>query len=292
MLTSAFGYYHTRASSPRPVTERRAPVQTIICFVSDFGLSDAWVGVCHAVIHRACPQAHVVDLAHDVPPFDVRKGAATAAAGVYQLPDCIHLIVVDPGVGPGRKDLCITTNSGARLVGPDNGVLIPASQRGGGIASAIAIDATKIDFRAPLGTFHARDVLAPAAAALACGVMPESLGMPMRESELVPAPFAECSVEAGTVVGEVLEADRFGSIRFNVPVERLGELGLKAAHLDISMGHTMLHVPFKATFADVAQGEPVALIDSSGWLSLALNQGSAIDRYGVDIGSTVSISAS
>lgn len=267
-------------------------MQTIICFVSDFGLSDAWVGVCHAVIHRACPQAHVVDLAHDVPAFDVRKGAATAAAGVYQLPDCIHLIVVDPGVGPGRKDLCIVTNSGVRLVGPDNGVLVPAARRGGGIASVIAIDATKIDFRAPLGTFHARDVLAPAAAALACGVMPESLGVPVDVSELAPAPFGECSVQSGTVVGEVLEADRFGSVRFNVPAERLGELGLKAQRLSISMGHTMLNVPFASTFADVSQGEPVALVDSSGWLSLALNQGSAIDRYGVEIGSTVNIMAS
>lgn len=264
-------------------------MQSIICFVSDFGLDDAWVGVCHAVIHRACPQAHVVDLSHNVAPFDVRKGAATAAAGVYQLPEAIHLIVVDPGVGPGRRDLCLVTKTGAHLVGPDNGVLIPAARRGGGIELAVAIDPSKIDFRAPLGTFHARDTLAPAAAALACGVEPSSLGVETDPATLAEAPFGECTEEQGTVTGEVLEADRFGSLRFNVPSDRLGELGLKVPRLAISMGHTMLEVPLLTTFSDVPQGEPVALMDSSGWLTLALNQASAMDRYGVEIGSTVTL---
>jgi len=139
-------------------------VQSIICFVSDFGTDDTWVGVCHAVILRACPQARVVDLGHHVPAFDIRKGAATAAAGVFQLPDAIHLVVVDPGVGTGRRDICLMTHGGTTLVGPDNGVLIPASWRSGGIREAYVIDPGKIDFRSPLATFHARDVLAPAAA--------------------------------------------------------------------------------------------------------------------------------
>ena len=91
-------------------------MQNIICFVSDFGLEDTWVGVCHAVIHRACPLARVVDLAHQIPPFDIRKGAAVAAAGVHQLPDAIHLVVVDPGVGGGRADLVLVTERGTRLV--------------------------------------------------------------------------------------------------------------------------------------------------------------------------------
>lgn len=264
-------------------------MQSIICFVSDFGLDDAWVGVCHAVIHRACPQAHVVDLSHNIAPFDIRKGAATAAAGVHQLPEAIHLVVVDPGVGGTRRDLCIVTRSGARLVGPDNGVLIPAARRGGGIDIAVAIDPSKIDFRAPLATFHARDTLAPAAAALACGVDALSLGTPVDPSLLSAAPFEECVRENGAVMGEVLESDRFGSIRFNVPAERLGELGLKVSKLVISMGHTMLEVPLCSTFSDVSTGEPVAVIDSSGWLTLALNQESALDRYGIEIGSTVTI---
>jgi len=264
-------------------------VQSIICFVSDFGLEDTWVGVCHAVIAAACPQAHVVDLGHQIPPFDIRKGAATAAAGVHQLPDAIHLIVVDPGVGGGRRDLCLVTHGGARLVGPDNGVLLPAAMRAGGISQAFAIDPMKIDFRGPLPTFHARDVLAPAAAALACGVSPESLGDPVGPEELAPAPFGECRLDGASVVGEVLEADRFGSLRFNIPGEDLGLLGLTADRLEVTVGHNAITVPLGRTFSDVAEGEPVLVVDSSGWLTLAVNRGAAMDRYGVVSGSTVRI---
>ncbi len=262
-------------------------MQSTICFISDFGLEDTWVGVCHAVIYRACPLAHVVDLGHQIPPFDVRKAAATAAAGVYQLPEAIHLIVVDPGVGGGRADLCIVTADGTRLVGPDNGVLLPAAWRAGGIVQVIAIDPTKIDYRGPLPTFHARDVLAPAAAALACGVRPESLGSPVDTDCLCPAPFGPCSREGDYIVGEVLEADRFGSLRFNVPGEDIESLGLVADRLEVTLGHNAVTAPLGRTFSDVDEGEPVVLVDSSGWLTLALNLDSAADRYGVQPGAAV-----
>ncbi len=264
-------------------------MQSIIGFVSDFGLEDTWVGVCHAVIHRACPQARVVDLAHQIPPFDIRKGAATAAAGVYQLPRAIHLVVVDPGVGGGRRDLCLVARNGTRLVGPDNGVLLPAAWRAGGVAEAYSVDPSKIDHASPLPTFHARDVLAPAAAALACGVMPSSLGAHIDPDSLAPAPFGRCSTDGAYVLGEVLESDRFGSLRFNIPVEDFAELGIVTKELEISLGHTSLRVPLVATFSDVEAGEPMALVDSSGWLTLAVNTGDAGDRYGISPGTSVRV---
>lgn len=266
-------------------------MQAIISFISDFGLEDTWVGVCHAVIKRACPQAHIVDLGHQIPPFDIRKGATTAASGVFQLPEAIHLVVVDPGVGGGRRDLCLVTTTGVRLVGPDNGVLLPAAGRAGGIGTAYSIDPTKIDFRGPLATFHARDVLAPAAAALACGVDPSSLGDVIDPAELVSAPFGACAFEAGMLVGEVLESDRFGSLRFNITAEDVSQLGPTPDVLEISLGHNSLVVPFRSTFSDVGEGSPVALFDSSGWLTLALNTGDAADRYGVSPGTHVRVRA-
>lgn len=264
-------------------------MQNIVCFVSDFGLEDTWVGVCHAVIHRACPLARVVDLGHQIPPFDIRKGAALAANGVYQLPEAIHLVVVDPGVGGGRKDLCVVTQNGTRLVGPDNGVLLLAAERAGGVEAAYAVDPAKIDFRRPLGTFHARDVLAPAAAALACGVEPGSLGSPVAPADLEPAPFAATTLEGEFVTAEVLECDRFGSLRTRVAVEELDRYSLRCERIEIGFGHLTLDVPFGWTFADVPIGEPVALIDSSGWLTLAVRNGSAADRYGVEPGSVARI---
>lgn len=266
-------------------------MQSIISFVSDFGLEDTWVGVCHAVIHRACPQAQIVDLGHQIPPFDIRKGAATAASGVYQLPEAIHLVVVDPGVGGGRRDVVIVTAKGTRLVGPDNGVLLPAAWRVGGVLQAFSIDPEKIDFRGPLATFHARDVLAPAAAALACGVEPAALGTEIDPASLAEAPFGPCAVDGSYVVGEVLEADRFGSLRFNIPHEEIERLGLTSERLEISLGHNSITVPFGVTFSDVGTGDPVALIDSSGWLTLSVNTGDAADRYGIEPGANVRVRA-
>lgn len=266
-------------------------MQNIVCFVSDFGLEDTWVGVCHAVIHRACPLARVVDLGHQIPPFDIRKGAAVAAAGVYQLPEAIHLVVVDPGVGGGRMDLCVTTSGGTRLVGPDNGVLMLAAERSGGVEAAYAVDPSKIDFRRPLGTFHARDVLSPAAAALACGVQPSSLGNPVDPATLVPAPFAPTVSDGEYVVAPVLECDRFGSLRMRIATEELDERGLRRERLEVSFGHLTLEVPFANTFADVDEGEPVALVDSSGWLTLAVRMGSAAERYGIEPGASARVRA-
>jgi len=264
-------------------------VTSLVAFASDFGLNDTWVGVCHAIILRACPSAHVVDIGHQIPPFDIRKAAAVAAAAVYQLPDAIHLIVVDPGVGGSRRDLCLVTERGTLLIGPDNGPLLPASWRAGGIAHAYALDPERFSAAEPLPTFHARDVLAPAAAALACGAIPDSLGEEIDASTLAPAPFGKYGHDGVYVTGEVLEADRFGSLRFNIPVEDLESLGLTGGRIEVSLGHNTLVVPLKKTFSDVAEGEPVALVDSSGWLGLSVNMGNALDRYGVEPGMHVRV---
>lgn len=233
--------------------------------------------------------AQIVDMGHQIPPYDIRKAAATAAAGVYQLPEAIHLIVVDPGVGGGRRDLCLLTRRGTRLVGPDNGVLIPAAWRAGGVTEAFSLDPAKVDQRGPLPTFHARDVLAPAAAALACGVAPKSLGEQIDVETLAEPPFGRYARDHDYISGEVLEEDRFGSLRFNIPAEDLEDLGLKVPVLEIGLGHNNLKVPFKRTFSDVSDGEPVALVDSSGWLTLSVNMGNAADRYGAEPGMHVRV---
>jgi S-adenosyl-L-methionine hydrolase (adenosine-forming) len=264
-------------------------VAAIICFTSDFGLGDTWVGVCHAVMLGRCADAAVVDLDHSVRAYDVRKAAAVAASGAFQLPEAVHLVVVDPGVGGSRADLCIITSSGCRLVGPDNGVLLPAAERLGGVGAAYSLDASVLSAADVAATFHARDVLAPAAAALACGADPASLGRPLDLSTLAPGPFGDSRVEGDYVVGEVVDVDRFGSLRFNMTRQRLAELGDELNRLEIGLGHYVLSVPFARTFSNVPVGDPVAVIDSSGWLALAVNQGDAADRFGVSPGAHVRV---
>lgn len=230
-------------------------------------------------------------MAHHIRPFDIRQGAAVATSSVHQVPDAIHLIVVDPGVGGGRRDVCVQAQSGTLLVGPDNGVLIPAARRQGGVAHAFVIDSSKVDFRSPLATFHARDILAPVAAALACGVDPGSLGDAVAPESLVAAPFEEACREGDTVAAEVLDIDRFGSIRTNVAADQVETLGLKADVLELSIGHNTFLARTGLTFSDALDGEPVALVDSSGWLTLALNRASAADRFRVKAGASVRIKA-
>src|SRR5574340_244471 len=219
-------------------------MHSIICFTSDLGTGDTWVGVCHAVIHRACPQVRVVDLGHDAPPFDVRKVSAVAAAGVWQLPDAIHLAVADPGVGGGRKDLVLVTGQGSILVGPDNGVLIPSTWRAGGIAQAYSITSRHLDFHAPLATFHARDVLAPAAALLACGVDIPAIGEPVDLATLTPAPFEQAHAEGDGLAAEVVDLDRYGSIHLAVSVEEAQAHHLDTGRIEVLLGHARVEVPF------------------------------------------------
>ena len=264
-------------------------MHSIICFTSDFGSGDTWVGMCHAVIHRSCPQARVVDLAHDVRPFDIRKASVVAASGVWQMPDAIHLVVVDPGVGGGRHDLVVVTNRGSILVGPDNGVLIPATWRSGGIAEAYAIVPEHLEFRSPLPTFHARDILAPAAAILACGVQASVIGERLDPDALVEAPFEVCREEGDALVAEVIDIDRFGSFRLAIPAEEVAARLQVGDLVDVSLGHVRIQAPFGMTFSDVDAGEPVVLIDSSGWLTVAVRLGSAAERYGVEPGSVTRV---
>jgi len=260
-------------------------VVPIVCFVSDFGFGDTWVGVCHAAILMGCPDAKVVDLAHDIPPYDTRTGAFIAASGVFQLPQAIHMVVIDPGVGGDRRCVCVVAVSGAHLIGPDNGVLIPAAVMAGGVAAAYQLPT---DVTA-LATFHARDVFAPSAARLACGATAGSLWAEIPADSLVGAPFEMCERKEEYVYGEVLGTDRFGSLRLNIPSAQLDGLGLGASRLEIGLGHNVLNVPIGPTFSAVGEGEPVALADSSGWLTLAINKGSAADRYGTVTGTRVRI---
>lgn len=264
-------------------------MSSIVCFVSDFGSDDAWVGVCHAVMYEDCPEVRVVDLSHEVPPFDIRKGAVVAASGAWQLPSATHLVVVDPGVGGGRREVCLVTGQGTRLVGPDNGVLLPAAWRSGDIAKAFSIDASRFRDEPPFPTFHARDVLAPAAARLACGADPASLGEEIDPAGLVPAPFSRPRSEGGVVLAETLDVDRFGSLRIGVTADELEAFGVTSAGLELSFGHLMIEAPQARTYAEVDEGAPVVIVDSSGWLTLALRKGSAAERYGIEVGTHVRV---
>ncbi|HYV02229.1 MAG TPA: SAM-dependent chlorinase/fluorinase, partial [Actinomycetota bacterium] len=185
-----------------------------IAFLSDYGLEDEFVGICHAVMARLAPRASVIDLTHAIPPHDVLRGALVLARSVAYLPtDAVLLAVVDPGVGTERRPIAVeTVREGRLLVGPDNGLLSLAWDEAGGVARAVEIRSPDVVLEPVSTTFHGRDVFSPAAAAVASGWPLERLGPAIDPSGLEVVRVPEPTVEDGRVDAEVLSVDRFGNL--------------------------------------------------------------------------------
>src|SRR6185295_570862 len=139
-----------------------------ITLTTDYGLADGFVAACRGVIARTAPQAQVIDVSHAVPPQDVRRGATVLAQVAPYLPAAVHMAVVDPGVGTGRRGIVLAAKEGM-LVGPDNGLLLPAADALGGLEAAFELVAEEYRLATVSHTFHGRDVFAPAAAHLTLG---------------------------------------------------------------------------------------------------------------------------
>ena len=142
-----------------------------VFFLSDYGTADEFVGVVHAVLHRRAPGVAVIDLSHQIPPFDVAAGSALLVRAGPHLGAGVVLAVVDPGVGTDRRAVALELASGPPrwMVGPDNGLLVPLATSSGGVRTAVALDPARLGPAAPPGTFDGRDVFAPAAAHLVTG---------------------------------------------------------------------------------------------------------------------------
>src|SRR5205807_6144477 len=181
----------------------------IITFLADYGLRDEFVGACHGVIARRCPQARVIDVTHGIPRHDVRAGAIVLAGSLAYMPAGVHLAVVDPGVGASgahaRRALALRAATEARLlVGPDNGLLMLAAERLGGAAEAIEISGSRARLEPVSQTFHGRDIFAPVAAALAAGEQLGSLGTPLAVDELVRLQLPSARLRDGALLAHVL----------------------------------------------------------------------------------------
>ena len=264
-----------------------------ISFLTDFG--DTAPATCRGVIWSILPDARINDLTHGSRAFGIRDGAFLLWSSLPYQPIGVHLAVVDPGVGTKRRAIALEVSRGDRLVGPDNGLLMPAAARLGGLVAAHALENRAMWRDADAShTFHGRDIFAPVAAHLAGGTPISEVGPALDRSTLVPLDFPEPVVEDGVLKTSVLFVDAFGNCRVaGQPSDLAGLRGRlepgDAFGVVIGPGERIV-VPWQTTFGSVAVGEPLLYEDADyAGLAIGVNQGSAAEQLGLAHDSALTI---
>jgi S-adenosylmethionine hydrolase len=268
----------------------------LISFLTDFGAESA-PATCRGVMWGIAQDARILDLTHNVRKFAVRDGAFLLSRMVGYLPVGVHLAVVDPGVGTARRPIALRAGRRDLLVGPDNGLLLPAARVLGGVIAAHLVTATDLFLPHVSSTFHGRDIFSPVAAHLANGVALERVGPAIDPAELVDLQLPESVVGDGVLDTSVLFIDSFGNARLAGQPEDLAQ----AAGSELVAGRSFrvsggsidaegIAVPWHATFGDVAPGDPLLYEDADyGGLGISVNQASAAERFGLVIDTPVRI---
>ncbi len=266
----------------------------VISLLTDFG-PDGPAAICRGVMLGIARDAQIVDLGHNVRKYAIRDGAFLLWCSVEYLPVAVHVAVVDPGVGTDRLPIAIRTRRGDHLVGPDNGLLIPAARRLGGIEAAHVLENRGLMLPFTSSTFHGRDIFAPIGAHLAGGVPIADVGRRLSPDDLVDLRFPEAAVAGDTLETAVLFIDSFGNVR----------LGGRSTDLEQALGPLEPGRPMRIefggskheqttwqrTFGGVGTGESLLYEDSFGLVSIADNQGNIAARLGLSADDPVRITA-
>jgi hypothetical protein len=253
------------------------PRPPIVTLTTDFGLTDSYVAEMKGVLLARCPEVRIVDVTHGVPPQDVLAGGFAVERALRAFPPgTVHVAVVDPGVGSDRRILRVDLH-GQHILCPDNGLITWAWRRlGGGVAYELTWRPEETS-----ATFHGRDIFAPAAAMLA---VDESSALRLSGPPVEPILLPVMPATDRPSDAEVIHIDHFGNVTTNVPVEAIVATPQTVIHLaDRSFG------PVRRTYADVAEGEPLALIGSSGLLEIAVRNGNAAHTLGLRVGDRLTI---
>ena len=285
------------------------PENRIITLLSDFGLSDVYVGVMKGVIAQIDPALTVVDLTHRIPHQNIAAARFSLMNAYPYFPEgTVHIAVVDPGVGGCRRGIALQLNTGF-LVGPDNGLF-------GGVLTqnpvVAAVELTNPDYwrsPTPSTTFHGRDIFASAGAHLACGVPIEQLGGFTDPKTLVQLAIPERTLTADGIEGCIQYVDHFGNLITNIPAadvwgktwsvavgdspgsllrDRVSEAGCSPAELPRKRSPDRI-IPASQTYSNRELGDLVALIGSHGWVEIAVNGGSAQSELQLGVGARVQV---
>jgi S-adenosylmethionine hydrolase len=253
----------------------------LISFLSDFGLRDPSASIMHGVVLDIVPDARIVDISHDVRKFAIRDGALLLWCALPYLPVGFHVAVVDPGVGTARLPIAIVTARGDVLVGPDNGLLVAAAGRLGGIRAVHVLEDAAYRLPVVSTSFHGRDIFAPAAAHLARGVEIAELGRGIDVASLAPSPIADAEVRDGELSSSVVYVDTFGNVKLaGLRADLEAALGTIRSgdllRLAIGDGQgRVIETSWQTTFGEVAVAETLVYEDSYGRICLAASQANA-----------------
>jgi hypothetical protein len=256
----------------------------VITFLSDYGVTDDFVGVCHGVIARICPAARVIDITHGIPRHDARAGSIVLADALPYMPAGVHLAVVDPDVGANRRAVALALADGRRLVGPDNGLLSLAAAAAGGVVQAVDIAQSPLRLVPVSATFHGRDIFAPVAAHLAAGVPLAEVGLPLNPDGLVTLSLPQAHVHSGGAIdAHVLYRDRFGNLALDLHHDELAGSGLRIGEdvVLIAAGGRRENARVVRTFAEAPPGELIVYEDAYRRLAVAVSHGDGSERLGV-----------
>ena len=269
-------------------------MHTHVALLTDYGLSDEFVGVLKSVITDMAPQVRITDITHGVPPFDVRWGSLALARAIQYVPAGVIVAVVDPGVGSDRRPVAIEVAGGnGILIGPDNGLLPSAAAMAGGAERAFVLSNTDLHLEAPGTTFAGRDVFAPVAAFLCNGGALEDVGEEIDPAVLLPGLVPLPSEETHPTHGaglrcEVTWVDHYGNCQLNLGPEDVSHFG---PVLRLVIGDDVRSARVATHFAEVAEGAVGAVVDSYGMLALAVDRGSASDALRLQAGDAVLVFA-
>ena len=254
-----------------------------IALLTDFGTRDWFVGSMKGVIADINPNVHVIDITHDIKSGDIRSAALTLLACFNSFPaQTIFVTVVDPGVGGKRKPVAIQTHRHVFL-GPDNGVLSLAIKNEK-IISRYTLE-NSLYFRLPVSkTFHGRDIFAPVAAHISRGVTLNFLGP--EQKTMVTLPWVEPVFSRNKLRGTIIHIDKFGNCISSID----HTLFKKISHKSLTLSINGKRMPVKEFYQAVTPGKPVGLLDSSGFLEVAVNGGNAAEQLKISIGDKVLVS--
>ncbi|HEY3051364.1 MAG TPA: SAM-dependent chlorinase/fluorinase [Gaiellaceae bacterium] len=261
----------------------------LITFLTDFGLEDDFVGTCHGVMKRIAPEVEIIDVTHGIQPHGVLQGALVLANTLPYLPEGVHLAVVDPGVGGDRREIAFRGEDGRLYVGPDNGLLVPAAEKLGGIAVAHEITNREYALEPVSATFHGRDIFSPAAAHLASGLALEELGPEIEPQSLGRLEVPRPEIGDRSIRARCLYVDRFGNMQLNLTRHDLERLGFEpGTQLELELASERYYAVAARTFADARDGEIILYEDAYENIAIAISGGSAAGTFfsarpGVDV---------